>query len=494
MGDKVDAKNRKRPMAIVAFVIGFWLLDVANNTTQGPCRALLADLTGKDHRRNRVANAYYSLFMAIGNVLGFATGSYTSWFTIFPFTLTYACSESCANLKSAFLIDIIFIVITTYISITAAHEVPLIVRSEGTNVAEGSQPSSHEQEAFFWELFGTFRYLPGSVWLILSVTALTWVGWFPFLLFDTDWMGREVYGGDPDEGKLYHQGVSTGALGLMLQSVILGITSVLMEKLCRKLGSGILWGVSNIVMSLCFVAMLVIAFVVSKVDSTGSAGPPNGAVIAAVTVFTILGMPLAVTYSVPYALISSRIESLGLGQGLSMGVLNLAIVIPQDDRWWSGCRNLCHCGPHFFLELLIVSRYHRRLNLLIVPETVDSSFEPYPVLLLPLPFRLKQRREVVGYGLLGVGHGPVNCLCYYSTKGGHPISLQSSATSTRPPLFSHPLVIVSLGSGPWDQLFGGGNSPSIAVAGVAAFASGLMAILILPPSRTEKTRVRAMHV
>lgn len=68
---------------------------------------------------------------------------------------------------------------------------------------------------------------------------------------------------------------------------------------------------------------------------------------------------LQITYSVPYALISTRIESLGLGQGgffflvgklakffwemqavgllilmlgiagLSMGVLNLAIVIPQ---------------------------------------------------------------------------------------------------------------------------------------------------------------------
>ncbi|KAI7998760.1 Protein MOR1 [Camellia lanceoleosa] len=36
-----------------------------------------------------------------------------------------------------------------------------------------------------------------------------------------------------------------------------------------------------------------------------------------------------ITYSVPYALISTHIESLGLGQGLSMGVLNLAIVIPQ---------------------------------------------------------------------------------------------------------------------------------------------------------------------
>lgn len=55
-------------------------------------------------------------------------------------------------------------------------------------------------------------------------------------------------------------------------------------------------------------------------------------------------------------------------------------------------------------------------------------------------------------------------------------------------------VIVSLGSGPWDQLFGGGNSPAIAIAGVAAFASGLMAILVLPRSRTEKTKVRVMHV
>ncbi|MFQ6639673.1 hypothetical protein Gotur_014769 [Gossypium turneri] len=35
-----------RPRAIVAFVFGFWILDVANNVTQGPCRALLADLTG----------------------------------------------------------------------------------------------------------------------------------------------------------------------------------------------------------------------------------------------------------------------------------------------------------------------------------------------------------------------------------------------------------------------------------------------------------------
>lgn len=43
LGDEGDSK----PRAIVTFVIGFWLLDMANNMTQGPCRALLADLTGE---------------------------------------------------------------------------------------------------------------------------------------------------------------------------------------------------------------------------------------------------------------------------------------------------------------------------------------------------------------------------------------------------------------------------------------------------------------
>ncbi|XAR48463.1 hypothetical protein NMG60_11031288 [Bertholletia excelsa] len=369
-------RNGSRVGAIAAFVVGFWLLDVANNMTQGPCRALLADLTGKDHRRNRVANAYFSLFMAVGNILGFATGSYSGWFKILPFTVTLACDMNCANLKSAFIIDVVFITVTTYISVIAANEQPL-----NSNLSEEMPGSSgHAQEAFFWELFGTFRYLSGPVWIILLVTSLCWIGWFPFLLFDTDWMGREIYGGEPNVGQNYSIGVRMGAFGLMLNSVFLGITSLLLEKLCRKLGSGVVWGISNILMSLCFVAMLITTYIAKNVDNVGNHLPPDGVVAAALAIFSILGIPLAITYSVPYALISSQIESLGLGLGLSMGVLNLAIVLPQ--------------------------------------------------------------------------------------------------------------VLVSIGSGPWDQLFGGGNSPALAVATVAAFASGLIAVLAIPRSATLNPRGR----
>ncbi|KAJ9186889.1 hypothetical protein P3X46_002414 [Hevea brasiliensis] len=372
-------RGNTRPRAIGVFVFGFWILDVANNMTQGPCRALLADLTGKDHRRTRVANAYFSLFMAVGNILGYATGAFSNWFKVFPFTVTSACNADCANLKSAFYLDIVFMVITTYLSITAAQESPLGLSDRSTPIAaDVSGQSSHAQEAFLWELFGTFRYFPWPVWTILLVTALNWIGWFPFLLFDTDWMGREIYGGKPNEGQNYNIGVRTGAFALMLNSVFLGITSVLMEKLCRKWGAGFIWGISNILMALCFLAMLITSYVANHIGYLGHDLPPNGIVITAVVIFAVLGVPLAITYSVPYALISSRIEPLGLGQGLSMGVLNLAIVTPQ--------------------------------------------------------------------------------------------------------------VIVSLGSGPWDQLFGGGNSPAFAVGALAAFAGGVVAILGIPRSGAPKPR------
>ncbi|KAJ4850510.1 Sucrose transport protein suc4 [Turnera subulata] len=368
-----------KPRAIAVFVFGFWILDVANNMTQGPCRALLADLTGKDHRRTRVANAYFSLFMAVGNILGFATGSFSGWFKIFPFTVTAACNVSCANLKSAFYLDIVFMAITAYVSISASQESPLSLSARSATLSEEVPgQSGHAEEAFLWELFGTFRYFPWTVWTILLVTALNWIGWFPFLLFDTDWMGREIYGGEPNVGYYYNTGVRVGAFGLMLNSVILGITSVLMEKLCRKWGAGFIWGISNIFMALCFLSMLILSYVASHMGYLGYTQPPDGIVAAALVIFAFLGAPLAITYSVPYALVSSRIEPLGLGQGLSMGVLNLAIVTPQ--------------------------------------------------------------------------------------------------------------VVVSLGAGPWDQLFGGGNSPALAVGGLAALLGGLIAIVGIPRSSVPKPR------
>ncbi|GMP80620.1 hypothetical protein CsSME_00035646 [Camellia sinensis var. sinensis] len=110
-----------------------------------------------------------------------------------------------ANLKSAFFLDIAFIVITTYISISAANELPL---NHGPSHLREEMPeqSSHAQEAFFWQ---SNQVMLKSCLELLDISQ-------------------------PNEGHNYNRGVRIGAFDLMLNSGVLGITSEFMEKMCRK--------------------------------------------------------------------------------------------------------------------------------------------------------------------------------------------------------------------------------------------------------------------
>ncbi|CAL5348954.1 unnamed protein product [Camellia sinensis] len=124
-----------------------------------------------------------------------------------------------ANLKSAFFLDIAFIVITTYISISAANELPL---NHGPSHLREEMPeqSSHAQEAFFWQ---SNQVMLKSCLELLDISQV---------LFGLSFL--EIYGGKPNEGHNYNRGVRIGAFDLMLNSGVLGITSEFMEKMCRN--------------------------------------------------------------------------------------------------------------------------------------------------------------------------------------------------------------------------------------------------------------------
>nr|XP_043612555.1 sucrose transport protein-like [Erigeron canadensis] len=369
-GDKIGAPTK--PRAIAIFVIGFWILDVANNTLQGPCRALLADLAGSNSSRIRTGNALFAFFMGVGNVLGYSAGSYTHLYRIVPFTKTDACDVYCANLKTCFFISIALLVTITVIAMATVSEEPFVPEVDESK-------SSSKQMVFFGEMYAALKGLSRPMWILLLVTCLNWVAWFPFLLFDTDWMGKEVYGGTVGEGQLYNRGVRAGALGLMLNSVVSGLASLCIEHLARWLG-GVkrLWGGVNFLLAICLGMTVVVTKLAESSrqfttapDGTVTPLPPSEGVKAgALSIFAVLGAPLAVTFSVPCALASIFSNNSGAGQGLSLGVLNLAIVIPQ--------------------------------------------------------------------------------------------------------------MVVSVLSGPWDALFGGGNLPAFVVGAVAAAASGIFAMTMLP--------------
>ncbi|KAK8490951.1 hypothetical protein V6N13_031784 [Hibiscus sabdariffa] len=329
-GDSLHSLTKPRAVAI--FVTGFWILDVANNMLQGPCRAFLADLSANDHKRTRIANGWFSFFMAIGNVLGYAAGSFSNLHKLLPFTVTTACDVYCANLKTCFLIDIVFLMSVTITAITTVKETPLISK-ETVDGDEGGSSC-----AFFGELSTAFKTLKKPMWLLLLVTFLNWFAWFPFLLYDTDWMGLEVYGGNlkgsENQQKLYDQGVRAGAFGLMINSIVLAFASLGLEPVSLLIGGAKnLWGVVNFILAACLAGTVGVSKLAEawrdKLGPQILPPPPINIKASALALFGLLGIPLAVTFSIPFALASIYCSDAGAGQGLSLGVLNLSIVIPQ---------------------------------------------------------------------------------------------------------------------------------------------------------------------
>ncbi|KAK4413328.1 Sucrose transport protein SUC2 [Sesamum alatum] len=132
-GDSLE--KGPKPRAIAVFVVGFWILDVANNMLQGPCRAFLADLSGENARKMSTANSLFSFFMAVGNVLGYAAGSYTYLYKVFPFSKTKACDSYCANLKSCFFISITLLLTVVVLALTTVHETANRSRARATTIS-----------------------------------------------------------------------------------------------------------------------------------------------------------------------------------------------------------------------------------------------------------------------------------------------------------------------------------------------------------------------
>ena len=154
-------------------------------------------------------------------------------------------------------------------------------------------------------------------------------------------MGREVYQGDPDgnvtQMAAYQCGVEKGAFGLLLNSVVSLISSLFIDFLCQMLGSKNVWAVANFT--------LFGALACTGLITRSAAGGHKWSRSAAVALFAVLGFPFAIILSVPNSMTMELIADSGGGQGLAMGILNLAIVIPQLivtlgagpwDSWFGG--------------------------------------------------------------------------------------------------------------------------------------------------------------
>lgn len=296
-----------KPRAVTVFIIGFWLLDISNNTIQSPCRAFLADISGDNDIMVTIGNAFFAFFMAVGNMLGYAAGAYQYLYQYLPFTKTEACDENCANIKTCFLLSVFFTTLTISLVLCFIKEerldpAYLQYLRDGYEVDDVAPPPS-----FFMQIVVAARSTSRPMWVLYIVTALNWVGFFPFLLYDTDWMGKEVYGGkvegSVEELRLYGEGVRVGALCLMVYVVSMGFVSLFLDPLIRVVG-GVrrVWSFANFVLALCMGFTVVITSMATNAreanlvaNGTLLVPPPPEVKASCFALFAILGIPQAVS-------------------------------------------------------------------------------------------------------------------------------------------------------------------------------------------------------
>jgi hypothetical protein len=151
----------------------------------------------------------------------------------------------------------------------------------------------------------------------LSIRIGSQLSWFPFFQYNTDWMGREIYHGEPQglgsKADAFNAGVREGAVGLLFCSIALGVTSFLIPKLCRKLTSRVVWSISNLMVFAFMTVMVVLGMISMKGYkpslTAGLIGPDPTFRGIALAVFALIGIPQAVSWRAFWIRCSFRILS-----------------------------------------------------------------------------------------------------------------------------------------------------------------------------------------
>lgn len=295
------------PAAIGLTVAGFWMLDIANNMLQGPCRALVADIAPPE--KQETGNALFTFWLGLGNILGFITGwmPWSSWIT---FTGTKMCGTACQDLRISFSISIVVLTATVIVTLIAAKEKPFT----RTLVQNNDEESPASRDRPLLHLFRVLFHLPKPMIRVCLVQFFNWFAWFTFLIYITVWVALDVFHGSPDENDptyhLFENGVRYGSFGLAGFAGCSLLFSPFVPRLSSALGTRVIFFIGQFILATCLGLTF---FIRDK--------------YFAVALISVFGIPWSITNTIPFAITANVAQE--NEKGVYMGILNIFVVIPQ---------------------------------------------------------------------------------------------------------------------------------------------------------------------
>lgn len=316
LGDGI--KDALRLRAVLIFTLGFWLLDASNNAIWVVSKSLTADVVPEAQWPE--AFSYSTAATGLGLALGYVLGG-VHWSPRMPWLKTTACNDvgGCADLRFAFLLASVSCVLANLCTLLVGKESSFTSR-EGAD----SQSLSHqhagdvhtpllEGECRAWKVVKQNQAL-GSAYL---VTLLAWLGWISLQMYQTEFVAKEVFQGSPDEtsplNKAYVEGVHAASRALVINALLMTLTTYTIPKAIRSMGKSRLWCLATLFTALLLAASLAIRKTHAKDGATWW--------------LALLGPVYGVQQTIPFLVVSEEAPKELLGE--LNGYLNVALCIPQ---------------------------------------------------------------------------------------------------------------------------------------------------------------------
>ncbi|KAI5786344.1 major facilitator superfamily domain-containing protein [Peziza echinospora] len=161
-----------KPLTILVAVMSIYVLDFSINAVQASCRALVVDSLPAQQQQN--GSAWASRMIAIGNVAGYFVGT-------LDLKAIFGAAFGDTQIKKMCFLSFLTLFTTVMVTSLSVKESVLVSRRADDN--EGLF-------AVLKTIFNTIFHLPTRIGAVCRIWFYAWIGWFPFMLYSTTFVGE----------------------------------------------------------------------------------------------------------------------------------------------------------------------------------------------------------------------------------------------------------------------------------------------------------------
>ncbi|KAA8905499.1 major facilitator superfamily domain-containing protein [Sphaerosporella brunnea] len=167
----IPAGDTASTITILMTVLMIYIIDFAINAVQACCRALIVDTLPISQQQQ--GSAWASRMIAVGNIMGYFAG-------MVNLRGFFGDALGDTQFKQLMVVSAVMLLVCVGITCAAVKERVLLSRKDtGSGVR-------HTFKVIWHALF----HLPRNIWAICIVLFWAWVGWFPFQVYSTTFVGE----------------------------------------------------------------------------------------------------------------------------------------------------------------------------------------------------------------------------------------------------------------------------------------------------------------